>query len=59
MKLFKKDAHQGGITYLDFFKNKTFFATSSLDKTIRIWDFTSEQDYVRELIVNQKPTVDD
>ena len=60
MKLFKNNAHQGGITYLDFFKQKPFFATASLDKTIRIWDFNSELEHVKELIISAKPpTVDD
>jgi len=47
MKLFKKDAHQGGITYLDFFKEKPYFATSSLDKSVRIWDFNNELDFIK------------
>ena len=59
MKLFKNNAHQGGITYLDFFKQKPFFATASLDKTIRIWDLNSELEHVKELISTAKPTVDD
>ena len=44
---------------MDFFKQKPFFATASLDKTIRIWDFNSELEHVKELIISAKPTVDD
>jgi WD40 repeat protein len=52
IRTFKKDGHQGGITFLDFFKSKNFFATSSLDKTVRIWDFTTEGDHLKELILS-------
>lgn len=44
---------------MDFFKQKPFFATASLDKTIRIWDLNSELEHVKELIITAKPTVDD